>query len=173
MLSTLRKSWPAAAAMLVGGAIAALAANTTFFTSIGDVIFPFSPPALSGTPGTIDNMTIGATTPAAGTFTQIQGSSNVAVKAGVPVAPFTHTFSKYETEFLMQPSGTQSYEYVTLAAAPVNNARACIFSTQTITLLYVLANAGQSINNAVTTLAANGRVCYTYSSSNTTWDRSQ
>lgn len=49
------------------------AGNTTFLTDKnGQVTFPLSPPnrATSG-PGLIDNMTIGATTPRQGTFSQI------------------------------------------------------------------------------------------------------
>ena len=45
----------------------ALAGNTTFLTDKnGNVVFPMSRPNIAnGTPGRIDNMTIGATTPAA------------------------------------------------------------------------------------------------------------
>lgn len=60
----------AVCAVLLAGTIAALAQSTTFFTSIGDQAFPFRRPTTTG-PGTIDNMTIGATTPRAGTFTTI------------------------------------------------------------------------------------------------------
>jgi hypothetical protein len=56
---------------LLASAIAAFGANTTFFTSIGDQVFPFTQPLASGAPGTIDNMTIGATTKRPGTFTII------------------------------------------------------------------------------------------------------
>lgn len=51
------------------------AGNTTFLTDKnGNVVFPLSPPNRSTTPngpGLIDNMTIGATTPRLGTFSQI------------------------------------------------------------------------------------------------------
>lgn len=56
---------------LLASAIAALAANTTFFTSNGDIVFPFSPPPTAGTAGAIDNMTIGATTPRPATITNL------------------------------------------------------------------------------------------------------
>jgi hypothetical protein len=59
----------AAAAALLAGTVAAMAGNTTFFTGIGDQVFPFSSPDTNpAAPGTIDNMAIGATTPGAGTF---------------------------------------------------------------------------------------------------------
>jgi hypothetical protein len=44
-------------------------------------------------------------------------------------------------------------------------------STQIITALTVSANAGQSIVNAVTTLAAGGGAKYIYRLTNTTWYR--
>lgn len=57
----------------------ARAGNTTFLTDKnGNVIFPFSPPnRASSLPGVIDNMTIGATTPAAGTFSRINSSGGL------------------------------------------------------------------------------------------------
>lgn len=62
----------AVVAALVASSVAALAANTTFFTSIGDLPFPFTAPQNSGaTPGAIDNMVIGASTPEAGTFSKL------------------------------------------------------------------------------------------------------
>lgn len=64
-----------AAAALVAGSIAALAGNTTFFTSIGDQVFPFTAPLRDGTAGSIDNMTINATTPAAGNFTNVTANA--------------------------------------------------------------------------------------------------
>lgn len=57
----------AAAAALIAGSIAALAGNTIFFTSIGDLNFPFTAPTKSA-PGSIDNTVIGATTPQSGAF---------------------------------------------------------------------------------------------------------
>lgn len=67
----LRKALITGAALISVYAIA-LAANTTFFTNIGDQVFPFTPPTTSpAAPGLIDNMTIGGTTPVAGTFTNL------------------------------------------------------------------------------------------------------
>jgi hypothetical protein len=75
-----------AGALLAIGAVAAIAGNTTFFTSIGDLVFPFTAPSNAGaTPGTIDNMTIGATTPQAGTFGAIRldsGTKTATAAAG-------------------------------------------------------------------------------------------
>lgn len=74
----------AVVAALLASSVAALAANTTFFTSIGDLVFPFKAPTASA-PGTIDNMTIGATTPAPGSFSQVQidqGTKTATATAG-------------------------------------------------------------------------------------------
>jgi len=66
----------AAAAVALSSAVA-FAASTTFFTSIGDLAFPFTAPTKSA-PGSIDNMTLGQTTPAAATInglSLIQGAA--------------------------------------------------------------------------------------------------
>lgn len=88
-----------------------------------------------------------------------------------PATGFTFTFGNSQTSAALRPSGTLSTGTVTLAPSPSDGARECIFSTQTITTLTVNASAGQTIDDAVTTLAANTEACYLYSLSNTTWDR--
>jgi hypothetical protein len=62
-----------AAAIAISLAPAVHAGNTNFLTERnGAITFPLSPPnRASSLPGAIDNMTIGATTPAAGTFSQL------------------------------------------------------------------------------------------------------
>ncbi len=69
-------AWAAAIAMLAA-AVPAMAGNTIFLTDKnGNITFPFSPPnRANSTPGFIDNMTIGSTTPAPGTFTALNSSS--------------------------------------------------------------------------------------------------
>ena len=151
------------AALLAGG-VAALAANNTFFTSIGDLVFPFFPPSPTGQNGTIGDVARGGMAPVNG---------NLSYTKAVPSTGFSLTFGNFQKDMALNPSGTLAAGYVTMAPAPVDGTRACIFSTQIITALYVSANTGQSINNAATSLAANVRICYLYSKSNTTWDRSQ
>lgn len=163
-----------AAAMLIGASVAAVAANTTFFTSIGDLIFPFSPPKADGSAGTIDNMTIGATTPRVGNFTQVNSILGSYAKDPASVATYaSYQFADTQGMMIFSPSGTASYAYVTLAANPIDGWQACVFSTQAITTLYLNASPGQTLLNAITTLSANARVCYTYSLANKTWSRSQ
>lgn len=147
----------AVAAALIASSVAALAANTTFFTSIGDIIFPMSPT-------TIGDPVLGGMAPVNGRLSY----TKVAAATG-----FSYTFGNYQQEMLFEPAGTLAAGYVTLAPTPVDGSKACVFSTQIITALSVSANVGQTIVNAVTSLAANARACYLYSSSNLQWDRSQ
>jgi hypothetical protein len=80
--------------MFIGAALAALisvplfAANTVFLTDRnGQISFPISPPnRANSTPGAIDNMTIGATTPAAITATSITAPSVTAKAAATATA---------------------------------------------------------------------------------------
>lgn len=78
-------------AALVAGTLAALAANTTFFTSTGDLVFPFSPPTTAGAAGTIDNMTIGATTPRAGTLTTLSTTGLATLASATVTGTLTAT----------------------------------------------------------------------------------
>lgn len=91
----------------------------------------------------------------------------------VPLTGFTYTFSNAVGYAAFNPAGTLAALYIVLAPSPSDGTRACIFSSQTITALYVAANTGQSINNAIsgTSLSANTGACYLYSASNLTWDR--
>lgn len=149
----------------VVAATAALAGNTTVVTPrTGDVTFPITPPKLDRSGGSIGDATRGGMAPVNGVDAYFKV---------VPASGFNYTFGPHQREMLFRPTGTISAGYVTLAAAPIDGAQQCSFTTQTITNFYVSANVGQSINNAVTSLAANAKACYTYSLSNKTWDRSQ
>ena len=159
----MRRLLPAAAALLAA-TIAALATNTVFFTSIGDQVFPFSPPTSAGLNGTIGNVGDAGMAPVNG---------NLAFTKAVPSTGFSLTFGNFQHEIVLAPTGTLAAGYVTFAPNPPEGTRQCVFSTQIITAFYPTANAGQTVNNAATAMTANGRICYTYSLANTTWDRSQ
>lgn len=97
----------------------------------------------------------------------------------VPATGFTYQWGPAVTFAAFNPAGTLAAGYMTLASNPSDGSRNCVFSTQTVTLLYICAtstgvgNCVQTgVNNPVTTLAANTSACYTYSLSNATWDRS-
>lgn len=89
MRSSFRTLMLGACAALFAGILAAAAANITLFSSsLGDVVFPFAPPTATA-PGTIDNMTIGATVPRAGNFTQsniVQGAPAAKTVSGTLAA---------------------------------------------------------------------------------------
>jgi hypothetical protein len=97
----------------------------------------------------------------------------------IPVTGFTYQWAQGVTYANFAPAGTIAAGYVTLASNPSDGSRNCIFSTNTITAIYVcktstgVGNCVQTgVNNAITTLSANTSACYTYSTSNSTWDRS-
>lgn len=73
----------AACAALAVLASPLLAGNTVFLTDRnGQITFPISPPnRANSTPGAIDNMIIGATTPAAATFTSVTNTGGGAITA--------------------------------------------------------------------------------------------
>lgn len=78
-----------AAAIAVTMAISILparAGNTTFLTDRnGNVVFPLSPPnRANSTPGAIDNMNIGATTPAPGKFTTFSSTDGLVCLSALP-----------------------------------------------------------------------------------------
>ena len=157
-----------ASAFLLAAAIVAGAANNTFVTAIGDLIFPFTPPtgagAATGTGGTIGNAGGQGMAP-------LNGSQSYTKR--VPGTGWNYTAGNFESRMMFRPTTTVAAGYVTMAANPVDGGELCIFTTQTITAFYPTANTGQTLEDAVTTLAANAHVCYTYSIANATWNRSQ
>lgn len=92
----------AATALLISGAVA-WAANTIFFTNNGDIAFPFSPPTTNPAgPGAIDNMAIGQTTPAAGSFAGLKTTGS---DGGITCATyyFTGTPAATTQSFFVAP----------------------------------------------------------------------
>lgn len=81
------------AAVVVAG-LPALAANTSLFSSkTGDINFPISPPTNGGaTPGAVDNMSIGATTPAPGNFTTFKSTDGLVCATATPATAVDSTF---------------------------------------------------------------------------------
>lgn len=84
-----------------------------------------------------------------------------------------YTFANAQRLAAFDAGGTITSMYWTMAPAPSDGTEQCVFSTGAITFLYPTANTGQTVSDAVSTLAANGRVCYLYGSANATWNRSQ
>lgn len=93
------------------------------------------------------------------------------VKAS-PLTAFSYTFGNSQSILVLTHSSTIAQGTVTLAAAPSDGALECVFAQNIVTTLNSVANTGQTIDNAVTTIGAAAKVCYLYSLSTNTWDRS-
>ena len=92
---------------------------------------------------------------------------------GAPTASFSLTLDDNATRMLLKPNGTITTGYVTFNPNPNDGQEDCLYSTQAITNFYPTANTGQSVDSAVTTLAANASACYLYQLSSATWYRSR
>lgn len=105
--------------------------------------------------------------------TKIDGSNGVLQSYDYQVLTtgFSYTFAAGITTLIANPAGTLATGTITMPAAPADGMVVTFNSTQIITALTVSANAGQSIVNAVTTLAAGGGANYIYRLTNTTWYR--
>ena len=104
--------------------------------------------------------------------TPAQITSQSGYYKSAPGSMFNFTFSNTQSTAAFDPAGTLAYGYVTFAPAPSDGAQQCFFSTAAITTFYLAANTGQTLADAVTSMAANARNCYLYSKSNATWNRS-
>lgn len=112
--------------------------------------------------------------PAAGNaYTPWAGVTNVYgyYKDGTATGNQTLTFGTNVTFLSIQNASAINTLYLYTATAPFDGARNCVFSIGGVTNVTMYASTGQTLNNAITTLAANTNVCYLYSASNTTWDR--
>jgi hypothetical protein len=109
---------------------------------------------------------------------EAQGYLKTAPLTGATVIPPPNT-----SRLIIQPAGTiaaltiQMPDGPTPGNLPVDGAELCIFSTQIVTTLtmQVRSGSGETLNAPATTFAAanqNG-ICWAYSASNKTWDRSQ
>ena len=91
-------------------------------------------------------------------------------------APYTVSFSNYQSDIIIQAAGTITYTYINFAPNPSDGARECVYANQTVTTAYPTANTtvnAQVVNasNTITSLTASTRTCFLYSASNLTWDR--
>jgi len=85
-----------------------------------------------------------------------------------PTTGFSYTFTTFNT-LVMNPAGTLATGTITMPASPVDGMTITFSSTKIITALTVNANTGQTINNAVTTLAAGQTASYIYRAASTAW----
>jgi hypothetical protein len=71
----------------------------------------------------------------------------------------------------LTPAGTLAAGTIKMAAQPIDGQVVQVSTTHTITALTVSANAGQTIQNAPTTLVAGTSFMYYYNAVETTWFR--
>lgn len=89
-----------------------------------------------------------------------------------PVTGYTYTFGNSQSLMIFTGSVTPLAGTVTFAAVPSDGAQECIFSQGGLSTLALAAGAtGQTIRNAITSLAALTKACYSYSASDGNWDR--
>lgn len=89
----------------------------------------------------------------------------------VPLTGFTITIGNTDNILIIEPAGTLATGTIIMPASPTNGQVVRISSTQVVTALTVSANTGQTIKDAVTTIAANGFASWVYRSTDTTWYR--
>jgi hypothetical protein len=93
-------------------------------------------------------------------------------KAGAVTSGATVTIPNDSAMISIRPAATLAALTIALPAAPVDGMTVRIFSTQIITALTWVLGTGQLQNDAATTIAtAMTGVAYTFSASNSTWDR--
>lgn len=102
--------------------------------------------------------------------TPAQITSQLGYVKASPLTGFTYTFGNSQSDLVLTHPSTIAAGTVVFASAPSDGAKECVFAQNTVTTL-TLSAPGQTINNAVTTIAALARVCYLFSISNLTWDR--
>jgi len=90
----------------------------------------------------------------------------------VPVTGFSIALGNAVTSLILNPAGTLSTGTITLPASPIDGQLVRISSTQIVTTLTLTVVGGQTLKNAITTLAAGtGGATYQYVASIATWFR--
>lgn len=142
-----------AGALAIGlfAAAPAFAGNTVLFSSQkGDITFPLSAPTNAGaTPGALDNTTIGGTTAAAGTFTNILGSGT----APAPTGTGTPTIAAGSTDLAGEvTAGSSATSVVITFAGTHTNAPFCSVDSQTqlAAFAFTISNTAITITQTAT-----------------------
>lgn len=90
-------------------------------------------------------------------------------QVSTPSTGFTIDIPNNTIGIILNPSGTLASGIIQTPAIPIDGQVLEISSTQTVTSLSFVANAGQTVLNAPTTILANKGFSYRYSISDTTW----
>ncbi len=90
----------------------------------------------------------------------------------VPLTGFAITIPNGVKTLILNPAGTLSAGSITTPSTPYDTQEIRILTSQTISTLTMVANAGQSLANAyATTLTAGTGIAYIYNLASTTWFR--
>ena len=104
-------------------------------------------------------------------LTNSQHSRYSTIESVTPTAGTTITVSDTTRYYVMTPAGTLATLTVVMPTNPVDGQEVFITSTQIVTALTHNPGAGQTLNGALVTIAANGNAAWVYKLSNTTWYR--
>lgn len=102
-----------------------------------------------------------------------QITSQMGYQKQSPITAFSYTFGNSQSLIVLTNSTTVAQGTITFAAAPSDGANECLYAQNIVTTLNLVAPTGQTLDNAVTTIGAAAQVCYLFSISNATWDRSK
>jgi hypothetical protein len=115
-----------------------------------------------------------AITPKTGTgYGQLLMNGSSFYSEQAPTTGFSITIDSATPVLILKPSGTLATGAITMPANPMDGMVVEIASTQTITSLTQNANSGQTLQGALTTLAANTGARWKYQLSTATWYRLQ
>jgi hypothetical protein len=126
------------------------------------------------TGGTIDNTTIGGTTPApvtATTLVNTGASADQSEDYQQPLTGFTITVPNGCSWLNLDPTAVLTTGHVVMPVAPIDGQNVMISATHTITGFTVSPNGSQTLNGAPTTIVANTAMWWRYRRANTTWYR--
>jgi hypothetical protein len=99
-------------------------------------------------------------------------TSQMGYQKASPATGFTYTFGNTQSLIVLTHAATVASGTIVLAVAPSDGDQNCLYAQNTVTALTVSA-PNTTLDNAVTTISAAAQVCYLYSLSTNTWDRSK
>lgn len=107
----------------------------------------------------------------AGNFITNRGVADTSTSFQAPMTGDSITLGDNSKTLVIQPAGTLVSLTIVMPANPVNCQEVRFSSSQVITTLTVNANAGQTISNAPTTIAAGQGYAFMYKLADTNWVR--
>lgn len=99
----------------------------------------------------------------------LKGTADQGKSVQTPTTGFSITIAAGIKTLELTPAGTLATGTITMPAAPIDGQEIRIASTQQITALTLSGNAGQTISNAPSTLAAGQGCMFIYNLATTTW----